>query len=158
VRTFGTQPFSYQWLRNSNNLTDMANVSGATSDTLRLSNIQLSDAGDYSVIITNVSGSVTSSIAVLAVVVPDTDGDGVPDDRDECPGTTPGAVVDAHGCSIEQLAPCEGPPGGGTWRNHGEYFQAVAGAVRDFLSQGLIDGQQARNILTAAARSNCGRS
>ena len=82
VSTFGTKPFSYHWLRNGNNLTDMANVSGATNDTLTLSNIQLSHAGDFSVIITNVSGSVTSSVAVLTVVVPDADGDGVPDDRE----------------------------------------------------------------------------
>ena len=158
VSTFGTQPFSYQWLRNGSSLADVANVSGVTSDTLTLSNIQLPDAGDFSVIITNVSGNVTSSVAVLEVVVPDADGDGVPDDRDECPGTMTGAVVDAHGCSIEQLAPCNGPRGGGTWRNHGEYLQAVASAVRDFLGQGLIDGQKARNIFTAAAQSNCGIS
>jgi OOP family OmpA-OmpF porin len=30
----------------------------------------------------------------------DTDGDGVPDYMDKCPGTTAGAKVDAHGCEI----------------------------------------------------------
>lgn len=30
----------------------------------------------------------------------DSDGDGVPDDRDQCPGTLAGAKVDAHGCLI----------------------------------------------------------
>jgi OmpA-OmpF porin, OOP family len=32
---------------------------------------------------------------------PDSDGDGVPDSRDLCPGTLPGARVDATGCIIE---------------------------------------------------------
>ena len=31
---------------------------------------------------------------------PDTDGDGVPDPRDECPGTPLGVVVDASGCAL----------------------------------------------------------
>lgn len=30
----------------------------------------------------------------------DTDGDGVPDDRDLCPGTPPGTAVDARGCPL----------------------------------------------------------
>ncbi|MGR9090002.1 MAG: OmpA family protein [Gammaproteobacteria bacterium] len=29
---------------------------------------------------------------------PDSDGDGVPDSRDDCPGTPPGTQVDVHGC------------------------------------------------------------
>lgn len=32
----------------------------------------------------------------------DSDGDGVLDDQDQCPGTVPGAKVDEHGCSVEQ--------------------------------------------------------
>jgi OmpA-OmpF porin, OOP family len=32
--------------------------------------------------------------------VTDEDGDGVPDDRDQCPGTPPGMAVDEHGCVI----------------------------------------------------------
>jgi OmpA-OmpF porin, OOP family len=33
--------------------------------------------------------------------VMDSDGDGVPDDVDECPGTPPGAIVDARGCELD---------------------------------------------------------
>tara|TARA_R110000823_G_scaffold210224_3_gene340413 strand:+ start:18612 stop:19637 length:1026 start_codon:yes stop_codon:yes gene_type:complete len=36
---------------------------------------------------------------VVAEVV-DSDGDGVPDDRDRCPGTAPGTRVDADGCPL----------------------------------------------------------
>lgn len=38
-------------------------------------------------------------VAVARVI--DTDGDGVPDDRDSCPGTVAGAVVDARGCELD---------------------------------------------------------
>ena len=57
----------------------------------------------------------------IAPHFPDSDGDGVPDAFDLCPGTPPGAVVDASGCSIDQLCPCNGP-----WKNHGEYVSSVA--------------------------------
>ena len=54
-------PFTYQWLLNSTNITD------ATNATLTLTNVQISDAGTYSVIVTGASGSTTSSNAVLNV-------------------------------------------------------------------------------------------
>src|SRR5262249_54770272 len=51
----------------------------------------------------------------------DADCDGVGDSADRCPNTPAGSIVNANGCSIDQLAPCAGPATGGTWRNHGEY-------------------------------------
>src|SRR6185436_5899840 len=33
---------------------------------------------------------------------PDSDGDGVPDNVDQCPGTAPNTIVDARGCSADQ--------------------------------------------------------
>ncbi len=33
----------------------------------------------------------------------DRDGDGVPDDKDQCPNTPAGDIVDAHGCTIYHL-------------------------------------------------------
>ncbi len=38
--------------------------------------------------------------ARAASSLPDSDGDGVPDSRDECPRTPPGVVVDAFGCPV----------------------------------------------------------
>jgi len=87
----------------------------------------------------------------------DTDGDGVPDRLDECPNTPAGEIVDAHGCSIDQLVPCAGPRHGGSWKNHEAYFSAVLKVVRRFLEQGLITRDQARDIALAAARSDCGK-
>ena len=61
VGVTGTAPLNYQWLFNGTNL------SGATTNPLTLANVQLTNAGNYSVTITNIAGSVTSSVAVLTV-------------------------------------------------------------------------------------------
>jgi len=67
VTTTGTQPFSYQWLKNGTNLLEGGNISGAGTSTLTLANIQTNDSGVFAVVVTNISGSVTSSVAVLTV-------------------------------------------------------------------------------------------
>jgi hypothetical protein len=90
-------------------------------------------------------------------VVRDSDGDGVPDDRDQCPGTVPGSVVNEHGCSIDQLVPCAGPATGGTWRNHGEYVVGILRTATAFHKAGLITATEKRAIVRAAVRSDCGR-
>ncbi len=38
---------------------------------------------------------------------PDLDGDGVPNERDKCPNTRPGAVVDLDGCEVEAVISLE---------------------------------------------------
>jgi PKD repeat protein len=55
---------SYQWQL------DGTNVAGATDPGFVVTNSQLTDAGNYFVIITNLAGSVTSTVAVLTVLVP----------------------------------------------------------------------------------------
>jgi len=87
----------------------------------------------------------------------DADGDGVPDSVDQCPQTPPGALVNADGCSIEQLAPCSGPASGGSWKNHGQYISAVAQVTDAFLAAGLITEEQKDAIVAQAAESNCGK-
>ena len=57
----GTMPLSYQWTFGG------ANISGATNTTYTLTNSQTGDTGSYSLVITNISGSVTSSPAWLVV-------------------------------------------------------------------------------------------
>ena len=61
VGAVGAEPFSYQW--NSNNIA----VPGATNATFSLTNVNLSDSGNYSVLVTNTFGSTLSSNAVLAI-------------------------------------------------------------------------------------------
>jgi uncharacterized lipoprotein YddW (UPF0748 family) len=60
----GTAPLAYQWRFNGTNLV------GATATSYTRTNAQPADAGSYSVIVTNVAGSVTSSNALLTVISP----------------------------------------------------------------------------------------
>ena len=60
----GTAPLSYQW-----SLYGTA-LSAATTAALTLTNVQATDAGSYTVVVTNVAGSITSSGASLTVTNP----------------------------------------------------------------------------------------
>jgi hypothetical protein len=57
----GSQPLSFQWQFNG------APIDGATSSSLLLTNVQLSQAGPYAVIVTNSAGTIVSSNALLTV-------------------------------------------------------------------------------------------
>ena len=57
----GTAPLSYQWRKNGTNL------SGGTSSTYTITSAQTTDAGSYSVVVSNSAGSVTSGSASLTV-------------------------------------------------------------------------------------------
>ena len=61
VGVSGTSPFSYQWRFNSSPLP------GRTLNSITLPNVQLADAGNYDVVVTNIAGSITSRVAVLSV-------------------------------------------------------------------------------------------
>ena len=61
VAAIGTKPFLYQWTFNQ------ANITNATNATLILNNVQLTNAGTYAVMISNIIGSTTSSNANLTV-------------------------------------------------------------------------------------------
>lgn len=66
----GQTPLFYQWLLNGADLGDSAHISGSTNATLTVSNVVASDAGNYQVIVSNSHGSVTSSNALLTVLLP----------------------------------------------------------------------------------------
>jgi hypothetical protein len=61
VRAAGTAPMSYQWRK------DGVVLGGATASRLTFSTVQMLDAGEYTVVITNVLGSATSTPARLTV-------------------------------------------------------------------------------------------
>jgi hypothetical protein len=87
----------------------------------------------------------------------DADNDGVSDDRDRCPDTPTGGVVNQHGCSIDQLVPCSGPARGGHWRNHAEYVATVIKVTESFQRAGLITARERNTIIKAAIQSDCGK-
>lgn len=61
VQATGTQPLAYQWFKGTDPL------SGQTGSSLALTNLTLSDAGEYSVTVTNSAGADTSDSATLSV-------------------------------------------------------------------------------------------
>jgi hypothetical protein len=65
----GSTP-AYQWIKNgTNTLVNGGRISGATSATLTLSDLEPANAGAYAVIVTNLAGSVTSAPAWLTIIV-----------------------------------------------------------------------------------------
>ena len=64
VTSVGTTPLSCQWQFNN------GPISGATATNYTVTNAQSTDAGSYSVVVTNSLGSVTSSVATLTVILP----------------------------------------------------------------------------------------
>jgi hypothetical protein len=62
VGVTGSPPLSYQWRRSGNDVSD------ATNSSLALLNVQDTNAGNYTVVVTNSSGSVTSSVARLDIL------------------------------------------------------------------------------------------
>jgi hypothetical protein len=64
VSCTGDMPFAFQWYKN-----DVA-IQGQAGASLSIASVAESDAGSYTVKITNAGGSVTTTAAVLTVIVP----------------------------------------------------------------------------------------
>jgi Immunoglobulin domain len=64
VLATGTAPLSYQWKFGGND------ISGATNSAFTITNTQPINAGNYSVLITNIAGSMPGSNAALTVIIP----------------------------------------------------------------------------------------
>lgn len=68
VTASGTAPLAYQWFKNTNSaVSNGGDISGASSNALVISNVDVTDIGSYLVVVTNAAGSVTSSPAALVV-------------------------------------------------------------------------------------------
>ncbi len=134
-----------------NNNTDVDQFIGLSSDTpfvrVRFENLAASGAPSdgFSVVLDDLIFATAADW--------DSDGDGVIDSLDDCPATPTGSVVDAQGCSIDQLCPCDG-----AWKNHGDYVAAVAQEASRFLELGLITSQERAAIMVSAAKSTCGKA
>lgn len=91
VSATGDAPLSYQWAK------DTVDLSGATDATLTLSNIQATDAGSYTVTVSNAVGSVTSSEAALVISGLPPSIASEPTSRTVAAGTTVSFTVTASG-------------------------------------------------------------
>ena len=85
----GSAPLSYQWRFNN------VDIAGAVLTNYTRTNAQLVDAGNYTVVVTNSAGSVTSAVAVLTVnplptgsVIAQWNFNSVPPDANNATGTT----------------------------------------------------------------------
>ncbi len=67
VTAIGVEPLHYQWRKDGTNLLDGVNLAGIATTNLTVGNVQPGDAGDYTVVVTNAVGGVTSSVALLTV-------------------------------------------------------------------------------------------
>jgi hypothetical protein len=88
---------------------------------------------------------------------PDDDNDGVLDAQDKCSNTALGSIVDASGCAISQICPCEGPVTGQTWLSHGNYVSCVDQTSKKFSKTGLITTKERATLVKQAELSSCGR-
>jgi hypothetical protein len=57
----GSGPLQFQWLFNSNNIT------GATNDTLIFDRIHVANMGNYTLVVSNPFGAITSAVVKLTV-------------------------------------------------------------------------------------------
>jgi hypothetical protein len=102
-------------------------------------------------------GDGVGSSCDLCEYVPDPDQHDLDQDgaADACDDEV-GDVVNADGCSISQLAPCQHTASGDKWKNHGTYVSSVAHAANDFVADGLITEAVKDAIVSAAGQSACG--
>ena len=64
---FSPESLNYQWQKNGTNLVDGGNLSGTTNSTLTIANVSDADAAIYNLVVSDATGSVTTSNAVLTV-------------------------------------------------------------------------------------------
>ena len=95
VTAGGSTPLTYQWLLNGTNLADNARVTGSTTSNLMVSTVAQNDLGNYQAVVTGLSGSITSAVAVLSFFVL-------------------GEQTDPHPGNLVQDGSFESPAGGGS--------------------------------------------
>ncbi len=97
VATFGSSPVSYQWRKNGHALADGTNILGSQLRVLTLSNVAITDAALYSVVVSNSYGAVTSASAALQIIVSPPFIVTEPEDQRVLPGTIVALTVEAEG-------------------------------------------------------------
>jgi hypothetical protein len=123
VEARGTWPLSYQWQQ------DGLNLAGQTNATLTISTLQFSEAGLYSVRVTNIAGSSHSANAVLTVQTP--------------PGLTfqPTNITTYLGSNVTFTATASGSgPLFYQWRLNGQNLPGATNPVLTIINAQLTNG------------------
>lgn len=92
----GSHPFTWRWKRGATTLVTDINNNASLSSTLTLTNVQPSQAGTYSVSLSNSTGGSTNSPSWQLRVLTDSDGDRLPDDWEKANGLNPANPSDAN--------------------------------------------------------------
>ena len=87
----------------------------------------------------------------------DSDGDGVGDACDSCPDTPPSDTPVGSGCSLGQKCPCDGPAPDRGWDSQRQYVQCVASQLKVLRQKGRLGKAELRLLLQDAVHSGCGR-
>ena len=105
---------SFQWTKDGNNIPD------ATGNSYSIFNVQFSDAGSYSVFVTDAVGSTTSSNAVLQVGI--------------APAFTrqPGSLVVTQGQSASFAVTATGTPLNYLWQKNGAFLSSQTNSSLNF--------------------------
>lgn len=125
----GTAPFSYQWRRNG------VDIVGANAPILTLPAVDVSAAGDYTLAIANMAGSVVTNTATLSVVA------GGP-----APASAPAIVTQPAGVTVGTGSTASfaiGVTGSGPlayeWRRNGSPIAGANGAVLSIVDASAAD-------------------
>ena len=103
----GAAPLTFQWRKNG------AAVAGATNVSLVLTNAQLASAATYTLVVTNIAGSVTSAPVILTVTSVTSLGSGLISHwpLDEATATTPDVTTNVNDLVLVNLSGANIAPG-----------------------------------------------
>ena len=96
----GTLPLTYQWWKNGLTLSDGGKISGANTATLIITGVAQTDAGNYSLVVTNLFGSASSSPPALLTVIDPPAITSQPASRTNSLGSSASFTVNATGASL----------------------------------------------------------
>ncbi len=133
VAVEGTPPLDYAWYRNGQPLANSAGVTGVTTPHLRFPNLANTNAGNYTVVIDNAEGSVTSVVAQVTV------GTLPVSLQDQINAATNGAVIQlAAGTYTENLVIDSEVTLAGSWWNKPELNGGQAGPTLHVLPGAVV--------------------
>jgi hypothetical protein len=140
IDAFGTEALSYQWLANG------VAIAGANSPILRLTGVDSTDAGAYTVSVTNNAGNVVSAAATLTVTA------GTPAVVAPTIVTQPVALAVNAGQSASFAVGVSGPgPLAFQWRRDGMNISGATSAVLTFANVALPNAGMYSVVVSNAA-------
>lgn len=137
IQAVGSSAISYQWHKNGTSLSDGGTIAGATTNTLIITNIAEANEGNYSCIVTNLSGNKTSDTASLIVL-------GAPEIVSISPNVN---VIEGQSITLEVEALGAGSPSY-QWQKNGSVMPGETAASLSFAPASADDSADYRVVIT----------